>query len=77
MRNAISRLLTVALLSGATSLLVLGHPAEVRAQSVFCPPNGSFGVGGGAISLQNGACTNADKTDGAFSGAALASQALS
>jgi hypothetical protein len=75
MRNAISRVLTVALLSGATGLLVLGHPAEVRAQSVFCPPNGSFG--GGAISLQNGACTNADRTDGAFSGAALASQALS
>ena len=75
MRNAISRVLTVGLLSGAAGLLVLGHPAEVRAQSVFCPPNGSFG--GGAISLQNGACTNADRTDGAFSGAALASQALS
>jgi hypothetical protein len=75
MRNATSRLLAVALLSGATGLFVLGHPAEVRAQSVFCPPNGSFG--GGAISLQNGACTNANRTDGAFSGAALASQALS
>jgi Autotransporter beta-domain len=76
MRNATSRLLTVALLSAATGLLVLGHPAEVRAQSVFCPPNGSF-EGGGAISLQNGACTNANRTDGAFAGAALASQALS
>ncbi|MDQ6869066.1 MAG: autotransporter outer membrane beta-barrel domain-containing protein [Pseudomonadota bacterium] len=78
MRNAISRLLTVALLSGATGLLVLGHPAEVRAQSVFCPPNGSFGPnnsGNTAISLQNGACTNGK--NGAFSGAALASQALS
>jgi hypothetical protein len=75
MRNAISRVLTVALLSGAAGFLVLGPPAEVRAQSVFCPPNGSFG--GGAISLRNGACTNADRTDGAFSGAALASQALS
>jgi Autotransporter beta-domain len=78
MRNAISRLLTVALLSGATGLLVLGHPTEVRAQSVFCPANGKFGPnnsGNTAISLQNGACTNG--TNGAFSGAALASQALS
>jgi hypothetical protein len=54
-------------------LLLLGHPAEVRAQSVFCPLNGSFGDG--SISLQNGACT--DGRNGAFSGAALASQALS
>jgi hypothetical protein len=67
MRNAISRLLTVALLSGATGLLALGHPAEVRAQSVFCPQP--------ITDLRNGACTNG--TNGAFSGAALASQALS
>jgi Autotransporter beta-domain len=74
MRNAISRRLTVALLSGAAGFLMLGHPAEVRAQSAFfCPPSGKFG--GGAINLQNGACT--DGTNGAFSGAALASQALS
>jgi len=68
MRNATSRLLTVALLSGATGLFVLGHPAEVRAQTpanaLFCPP-GFF--------LRNGACTD----DAGFSGAALASQALS
>src|SRR3981081_170874 len=67
MRNAISRLLTVAMLSGATGLLALGHPAEVRAQSVFCPQP--------ITDLRNGACTNG--TNGAFSGAALASQALS
>lgn len=54
---------------------MLGHPAEVRAQSVFCPSNPAAFSGAGPISLQNGACTNG--ADGAFSGAALASQALS
>ncbi|MGA7385316.1 MAG: autotransporter domain-containing protein [Methylocella sp.] len=68
MRNAVSRLL---LLSGPTSLFVLAHPAEVHAQSVFCPSVTPPGI----TSLQNGACTNG--TNGAFSGAALASQALS
>ena len=71
MRNAILRLLTVALLSGATGLLVLGHPAEVRAQSAFfCPPG---------FSLQNGSCFGGKPggAPGAFSGAAVASQALS
>lgn len=63
MRNAISRLLTVALLSGATGLFVLGHPAEVQAQDLLCPSGAP---------LMNGQCG-----DGAFSGAALASQALS
>jgi hypothetical protein len=66
MRNAIPRLTTIALLVGAASLFVLGHPAEVRAQAAFCP----FG-----FTLQNGSCIR--ESDGAFSGAALASQALS
>ena len=71
MRNTTSWLLTLMLLTGATSLFVLGHPAEVRAQSAFCPTD----LGKGSVAaLKNGACT--DGTDGAFSGAALASQAL-
>jgi Autotransporter beta-domain len=70
MRNAISRLLSLALLSGATGLLVLGHPVEVRAQSVFCPPPFILSV--------NGSCVDpAFPHHGAFSGAAVASQALS
>lgn len=70
MRNAASRLLTLALLSGATGLLVLGRPAEVRAQTVFCPPPFSQQI--------NGSCINpTSPNDGAFSGAAVASQALS
>jgi hypothetical protein len=73
MRNAISRLLTVALFSGATSLFVLGHPADARAQTIFCPPN--VNDGNGSTALKGGACTNGPS--GAFSGAALASQALS
>src|ERR1700730_16794608 len=69
MRNATSRLLTVALCSGATGLLVLGHPAEVRAQSAFCPID---------FNLQNGSCVkNGATKPGVFSGAVLASQALS
>ena len=59
------------MLIGATGLLVLGHPAEVRGQTVFCPTT----FGGGTVTLANGSCT--DGQSGAFSGAALASQALS
>jgi hypothetical protein len=60
------KLVAVALVSSAASLFVLGHPAEVRAQTALCPPG---------FTQQNGVCT--DGSDGAFSGAALASQALS
>jgi hypothetical protein len=71
MRNAMSKLVSLGLLSGATGLLSLGHPAEVHGQSVFCPsPPFSF-----QYTLRNGVCTNG--TNGAFSGAAVASQALS
>jgi hypothetical protein len=66
MRVAFPKLMTAASLLGAASFLIVGHPTEVRAQTVLCPPG---------VPLQNGACTN--QIDGAFSGAALASQALS
>jgi hypothetical protein len=59
--------MAAALLVGVAAFIVLGHTGEVHAQGVFCPSQ--------IPTLQNGACTN--NTDGAFSGAALASQALS
>src|SRR5262249_55285038 len=66
----------LAVSSGIMGLFAIGYPAEVRAQTIFCPATIS-----GALQptlpffLTNGACTNF--SDGAFSGAALASQALS
>ena len=45
----------------------LGYPAELRAQTALCPPG---------FSLTNGSCVDANQ-NGAFSGAALSSQALS
>jgi Autotransporter beta-domain len=53
-------------LGGLAGFLLLGHSAEVRAQTALCPPG---------FSLTNGSCVKGD--DGAFSGAALSSQALS
>jgi hypothetical protein len=64
-------------LAGAATFSIAGHPTEARAQTAsqtFCPPAGSFDPGL-SINLQNGACTT--PINGAFSGAALASQALS
>jgi hypothetical protein len=60
--------------SGITGLFAIGYPAEVRAQTqtIFCPA--TFGSPN-PVFLSNGSCTNG--SDGAFSGAALASQALS
>ncbi|MDQ6703881.1 MAG: autotransporter outer membrane beta-barrel domain-containing protein [Pseudomonadota bacterium] len=70
MGSATSKLVSLALLVGATGLFVLGHPAEVRAQSsFFCPPGFSL--------LQSGSCVKRVGGPGAFSGAAVASQALS
>src|SRR5215831_17410091 len=75
MRRAILRILAVS--SGITGLFAIGYPAEVRAQTIFCPatfakdPQGNTN----AVVLSNGSCTNGN--NGAFSGAALASQALS
>jgi hypothetical protein len=74
MRDAIPRFSILAVSLGITGLFAIGYPAEVRAQ--FCPA--TFGAGtnpNGAVVLSNGSCTNGN--DGAFSGAALASQALS
>jgi Autotransporter beta-domain len=68
MRATTPKLMSMVSLAGATGLLLLGHPADARAQSAFFCPSG-------IPTLQNGACT--DGTHGAFSGAALASQALS
>jgi hypothetical protein len=50
----------------------LGAPAQ--AQGIFCPPAAPPHFPSGALTLQGGICTNGGT--GAFSGAALASQAL-
>ena len=66
MRPAIPRFSNLAASLGITGLFAIGYPADVRAQTIFCPST---------LPLTNGSCTNGQ--DGAFSGAALASQALS
>jgi hypothetical protein len=71
MQGSIPKLTTNALLVGAACVFVLGHPAKVQAQNAFCPPNFIFINGSCAIPM--GTKLGA----GAFSGAALASQALS
>ena len=71
MRRAIPRFSNLAVALGITGLFAIGYPAQVRAQTIFCPASFS----GPPVVLVNGSCT--DGTDGAFSGAALASQALS
>jgi len=76
MRHAIPRFSSLAVSLGITGLFAIGYPAEVRAQTIFCPA--TFGAGTRAdapVFLLTGSCTNGN--DGAFSGAALASQALS
>ena len=70
MRRATLRSSNLAVALGVTSLFAIGYPAEVRAQTIFCPTTFS----GAPVSLTNGSCT--DGGAGAFSGAALASQAL-
>src|SRR5262245_35611317 len=71
MRCASLRFSNLAVPLGITSLFAIGCPAEVRAQTIFCPATFS----GSPVVLLNGSCT--DRIDGAFSGAAVASQALS
>jgi Autotransporter beta-domain len=76
MQHAIPRFSILAVALGTTGLFAIGYPAEVRAQTIFCPA--TFGAGtnpNAPVFLLNGSCTNGN--DGAFSGAALASQALS
>jgi Autotransporter beta-domain len=78
MRRAVPRFSSLAVALGTTGLIAIGYPAEVRAQTqtIFCP---AFFTGpnlpGQPVFLSNGSCTNG--SEGAFSGAALASQALS
>jgi outer membrane biosynthesis protein TonB len=68
MRAGISRLSTAVAVAGV-AFLIAGYPAKVQAQTIFCPPGLSSGV--------NGSCVNLNSGQGAFSGAAVASQALS
>jgi hypothetical protein len=71
MRRTVRRFSNLAVSLGITALFAIGYPAEVRAQTIFCPATFS----GSPVALVNGSCT--DRVDGAFSGAAVASQALS
>ena len=78
MRRAILRFSNLAVSLGVTGLFAIGYPAEVRAQTIFCLAtiSGPNAIAPNApVFLSNGSCTNG--SDGAFSGAALASQALS
>src|SRR5215813_13643443 len=72
MRRAILGFPNLAVSLGITGLFAIGYPADVRAQTIFCPA--TFGSTN-PVFLASGSCTNG--SDGAFSGAALASQALS
>src|SRR5262249_53256988 len=76
MRHAIPRFSSLAVSLGITGLFAIGYSADVRAQSIFCPTffSGSSSSSGSPVVLLNGSCT--DRVDGAFSGAAVASQAL-
>src|SRR5215468_989795 len=77
MRRAIPRFSILAVSSGIAGLFAIGYPVEVRAQTqtIFCPATISGNSGTSPVFLSNGSCTNGQ--EGAFSGAALASQALS
>ena len=70
MQRVIPRFSILAVAFGTTGLFAIGYPAEVRAQTIFCPATFS----GVPVVLSDGSCT--DGNNGAFSGAALASQAL-
>src|SRR5262245_61026887 len=76
MRHAIPRFSSLAVSLGITGLFAIGYSADVRAQTIFCPTffSGSSSSSGSPVVLLNGSCT--DRVDGAFSGAAVASQAL-
>ena len=74
MRRATIRIFAnLAVSLGITGLFAIGYPADVQAQTIFCPA--TFNPNNGPVFLANGTCT--DRTNGAFSGAALASQSLS
>src|SRR6266550_424122 len=69
----ISRAHQAILMTGAGTMAVLLGGSPVQAQTIFCPT--TIAGQGGTFALQNGQCTNG--AIGAFSNAALASQALS
>jgi hypothetical protein len=73
MRHVIPRFSKLAVSLGITGLFAIGCPAGVKAQTIFCPAN--FGDASQPVVLSNGSCR--DGSNGAFSGAALASQSLS
>src|SRR5882724_240115 len=73
MRRVIPRFFKLAVSLGITGLFVVGYPADVQAQTIFCPA--IFDSASHPVALVNGSCT--DGSSGAFSGAALASQSLS
>jgi Autotransporter beta-domain len=73
MRHAIPRFFKLAVSLGITGLFAIWAPADLRAQTIFCPA--TFPDSTGTVALKTGSCT--DGNAGAFSGAALASQALS
>ena len=52
MRHDIPRFSTLAVSLGVTGLFSIGYPAEVRAQTVFCPP--TFRRGGHPLLWQTG-----------------------
>src|SRR5262245_54906182 len=76
MRRATLRSSNLAVAWGVASLFAIGYSAEVRAQTqtIFCPAFFTGNNSGQSVFLSNGSCTNG--SEGAFSGAALASQAL-
>ena len=57
MRRATLRSSNLAVALGVASLFAIGYPAEVRAQTIFCPPTFS----GAPVSLINGSCTDGDE----------------
>ena len=67
MRHAFPRFSILAVSLGITGLFAIGHPAEVRAQTIFCPATipGSRSPNQ-VVGLSNGSCTNGQ--DGAFLG---------
>ena len=74
MRRVIPRFFKLAVFLGIPGLFAIGYPADVQAQTIFCPATFP-GSTSNPVVLSNGSCTNGN--DGAFSGAALASQSLS
>src|SRR5262249_10829564 len=72
MRRTVPRFSNLAVALGITGLFAIGYPADVRAQTIFCPTTFTPGA---PVTLTNGSCIDTNG-QGAFSGAALASQAL-